>query len=140
MKTLILLLAMLMGSLLYSQNSAENTGNITVNVPNAQTDEGAVLFALYSEDNFLQGKPVYSAYSEITDGKATGIFENVPSGTYSIVFFHDENNNKKMDFDENGMPLENYATSGETASYGPPNWDESNFIYDGSDRLFEIRF
>lgn len=140
MKTLILLLAMFAGSFMYSQTTSENTGKITVNVTNASNDEGAVLFGLYTKDNFLQSAPPFAAHSEIKEGKATATFENVPSGTYAIAIFHDKNGNHQMDFDESGMPLEEYATSGEPISYGPPTWEASNFSYDGSDKELDIRF
>lgn len=139
MKTLILLLAMFLGSLMYSQTSPVTTGKITVKVTNANSDEGEMLFALYSEDNFLQGRPQFSALSKIKDGYATGTFENVPEGTYAVVILHDKNGNHQMDFDQSGMPLEGYGTSGNTYSYGPPTWEDSRFNYEGKDTEMKIR-
>lgn len=139
MKTLILLLAMFVGSFMYSQETSTPTGKITVKVPNANSDEGDMLFALYSEDNFLQGRPKFSALSKIKDGYASGTFENVPEGTYSVVILHDKNGNHQMDFDQSGMPLEGYGTSGNAYNYGPPTWEDSHFSYDGKDTEMEIR-
>lgn len=142
MKTLAILLALFVGSLIYAQETQTTpevkTGTITVVVPNVSSDQGEILFALYSEDNFLNQQPKFHAMSEIKDGKAVGIFENVPAGTYSVVFFHDKNGNKKMDFESNGMPMEDYGTSG-TTSYGPPQWNDTKFEYDASSKEMEIR-
>lgn len=139
MKTLILLLAMFVGSFMYAQNSSAPSGTITVSVPNVKSENGNILFALYTQDNFLQGKSQYSAVSEIENGQATGVFNEVPAGTYAVVILHDKNGNYQMDFDQNGMPMEAYGTSGNTMSYGPPTWEESHFSYDGKDIQMEIR-
>lgn len=142
MKTLAFLLAMLVGSIVYAQetvDSSKSSGTIKATVPNLKSDEGQVLFALYTEDNFLMQPSIYPAKSEMHDGKAYAIFENVPAGTYAIVVLHDKNSNKKMDFDSSGMPMEDYGTSGNTMSYGPPNWTDANFDFDGSQKNIDIR-
>ena len=84
--------------------------------------------------------PDFSAKIEIINGKATANFENVPKGNYAIVVLHDRNGNGKMDFDQNGIPQENYGTSSQSIVYGPPSWEHSNFQYDGTKKVIEIRF
>ncbi|MCM8570712.1 DUF2141 domain-containing protein [Gramella jeungdoensis] len=138
MKTIALLLAMLLGSLMYGQTDA--TGKITATVPNVNGSDGEVLFALYTEDNFMKREANFSAMSKIVDGKAVGVFDNVPEGTYALVAMHDKNSNKRMDFDTSGMPQEDYGTSGNSMSFGPPNWMESKFDFDGNKKEIEIRF
>lgn len=142
MKTLAILLALFVGSLMYAQNTESptevKTGTITVDVPNVSSDQGEILFALYTEDNFLNQQPKFHAMSKIKDGHAVGVFENVPAGTYAVVFFHDKNSNTKMDFETNGMPIEDYGTSG-TTSYGPPMWNDTKFEFDATSKEMEIR-
>ncbi|MCG9972720.1 DUF2141 domain-containing protein [Christiangramia crocea] len=138
MKTIALLLAMLVGSFMHGQK--ENTGTITTVVPNVNGTEGEVLFALYTQDDFMKREADFSAVSKIVDESATCIFENVPAGTYALVVMHDKNSNQRMDFDNSGMPQEDYGTSGNTMSPGPPNWMESKFEFDGTDKKIEIRF
>ncbi len=143
MKTIAFLFAMFLGSLLYgqdTQNSLEKTGIIKATVPNLNSEEGDVLFALYTEDNFLKEASIYPVETKIENGKAYATFENVPSGTNAIVVLHDRNSNKRMDFDANGIPKEDYGASGNLLSYGPPNWAESKFEYDGKEKAIEIRF
>jgi uncharacterized protein (DUF2141 family) len=138
MKTLAFLAALLLGSFVYGQ--AENPGTIIATVTNVNGNEGNVKFALFSADTFMKTEAEFIAIAEIKEGEAIGTFENIPVGTYAILAMHDKNNNKKMDFDANGMPVEDYGASGNALSYGPPNWNESNFEFDGTSKEIEIRF
>ncbi|PTX43380.1 uncharacterized protein (DUF2141 family) [Christiangramia gaetbulicola] len=138
MKTIAVLVAMLIGALMQAQT--ENTGTINATVSNVIGTEGNVKFGLYSEDTFMKTAPEYSVKAEIKDGKAIANFENVPEGTYALLVMHDKNDNGKMDFDANGMPVENYGSSGTGMSYGPPSWDHSKFEFNGEQKELEIRF
>ena len=138
MKTIAVLVAMLIGALMQAQT--ENTGTINATVSNVIGTEGNVKFGLYSEDTFMKAAPEYSVKAEIKDGKAIANFENVPEGTYALLVMHDKNDNGKMDFDANGMPVENYGSSGTGMSYGPPSWDHSKFEFNGDQKELEIRF
>ncbi len=55
-------------------------------------------------------------------------FENVPPGTYAIVVLHDENDNRKLDKNRLGIPLEGYGVSNNhTHALAAPRWDEAKF-------------
>ncbi|MBT8319247.1 MAG: DUF2141 domain-containing protein, partial [Gramella sp.] len=123
MKTIAILVAMLLGAL--TQAQSEKAGNINATVSNVSGTEGSVRFGLYTSESFMKTNPEYWANAEIEHGKATANFENIPSGTYAILVMHDRNDNGKMDFDANGMPLESYGSTGNALSYGPPVWEES---------------
>ena len=138
MKTLAVLFALLLGSIVHGQT--EGSGNITATVPNVNGTEGNVLFGLYNADNFMKSRPEFSVKAKIKNGKAVANFEDIPEGTYAVLVMHDKNDNESMDFDTNGMPLEDYGTSGNGMSYGPPSWEESKFQFDGTDHAIEIRF
>lgn len=137
MKTLLLLLALFIGSLVNAQTAA--THELKVSVPNVTNDNGEVLFALYTEENFMR-EPAYAKKSEIKDGKATVTFENIPEGNYALMVMHDENANGRMDFETNGMPKESYASSGDSAAMGPPMWSDTNFKLDASTKAMSLRF
>lgn len=138
MKTIAVLFAMFIGSLVQSQNA--ESGKINVSVPNVNGTQGAVHFALHTADTFMKKAAVASAKSAIIDGKATVTFEGIENGTYAIVVLHDKNENGKMDMDPSGMPAEDYGTSGNSMSFGPPNWEESKFNFDSASKDIEIRF
>ncbi|TRO66730.1 DUF2141 domain-containing protein [Christiangramia sabulilitoris] len=138
MKTIAVLAAMLLGALVQAQTGT--SGNISATVPNVSGTEGSVVFGLYSAETFMKAEPEFAVSADIIDGKAVAHFEDVPHGTYAILVMHDKNDNKKMDFDTNGMPLENYGSSGNGMSYGPPVWEDSKFDFDGTPKQLEIRF
>ena len=140
----ILTLALLFTSFLIAQAPNEtkiiNGQEITVTLLNASSDEGTLNFAFYNEDTFMKGAPLFSKVGKITDGKSSVVFENIPSGEYAIICYHDENSNKRMDFMDNGMPKENYGTSNNPLSFGPPNYEESKFVVKNEAISLEIKF
>jgi uncharacterized protein (DUF2141 family) len=98
---------------------------IKVTIPIKST-EGTVLIGLHNETTFMKA-PLVGLESTIKDGKAEVTFENIHPGIYGIMVLHDKNNNRQMDFDSNGMPLESYGTSNNVMAYGPPLWQDVKF-------------
>ncbi|MGB3590753.1 MAG: DUF2141 domain-containing protein [Nonlabens sp.] len=125
MKTMITTIALLLVTLASYAQSATHT--LRVEVSNASTDKGAMVYALSTKADFGSPQPFKSAKVTIEDGKAIAMFENVPTGEYAIIALHDLNGNGKMDFENTGRPMEDYGTSSGTITYGPPNWEESKF-------------
>ncbi|MFV8226078.1 DUF2141 domain-containing protein [Christiangramia aquimixticola] len=137
MKTILFLLAILATNLVNAQDT--ESGNIEVKVPNVSSSTGEVLFALYTEDNFMQA-PVASLKAEIIEGEASANFKNLKEGNYAILVMHDVNMNMQMDFDIDGLPLEDYGSSNNVYEMGPPTWGNSNFKFTGKNTKMEIRF
>lgn len=124
--TLILFFSLLMFQQM--NTSEEVTTSITVVVENLKSTDGTVLVALYSEETFMKAAPEKSISAKIVDGKATVTFEGVEKGIYGITVVHDKNGNNKMDFDNVGMPLEDYGISNNKFNpYGPPVWSDARF-------------
>lgn len=120
-------------------NSATNT--ITVTVPNVSGAEGVVIVALYSSnENFMKREATASKNGIIKDGKSTVVFENVAAGEYAIVCLHDKNSNKRMDFNEGGMPLEDYGSSNNVMAFGPPTFEDAKFIVENKSLDLTIKF
>ncbi|WP_411768054.1 DUF2141 domain-containing protein [Winogradskyella sp. A3E31] len=138
MKTLILTLTLILSSLL---GSAQDKGqNITVTIDNVQGDKGKVSFALHTKDTFMKTAPVATLETKIENGKVKVVFKDIEPGEYAILVLHDANENGKMDFQENGMPLENFAASNNTMSYGPPQYSDAKFTLGAEDLKLNIRF
>ena len=112
---------------------------ITVTVVNATTDNGNVSFALYDQVTFMK-TPLKGASAKIIKGKSTVTFKNITQGEYSVICFHDKNNNGKIDFNENGMPLEDYGASNNNMDFGPPSFLDSKFTVIEEDVCLEIKF
>ncbi len=124
----------LTGSLVSSKKQ-----KITATVVNVTSDSGKVGFALYNKETFMQ-KPLQSKNVKIVNGKSTVVFENVEPGDYAIICFHDKNDNDKMDFEANGMPIEDYGMSNNVMSFGPPTYSDAKFTVSEEDVVLEIKF
>jgi uncharacterized protein (DUF2141 family) len=131
----------------YAQNSNNSeietnskSYQINVQVKNVTSDSGKVYFALYNSEKGFNERSLYKGeMSDIKNGVATVKFSDLEPNTYAIVCFHDANDNKKMDFEKNGMPLEDYGVSNNVISYGPPQFSDAKFELKDKDLTFEIR-
>ena len=127
--------------LAHAQGSEEKykERTITVTVINALNDRGTVKFAFYNEKGF-RIEPLFAKSASVENGISKVIFENIPQGEYAVVCFHDENNNGRMDFYENGMPKESYGASNNEMNMGPPEFYSSKFQVISEDLNLEIKF
>ena len=133
MKTLSLLICLLVATI---SSSAQE---ITVTVDNVTSDEGKIIVSLHVEDTFMKGPGIKNAESKIENGKVTVTFKDVEPGTYAIMVLHDINENNRMDFELTGMPKEDYGMSNNPMSFGPPQFDDAKFEFNGKDLDFIIR-
>lgn len=139
MKHVILTLVFVLTSILGFSQEASGV-SITITIDNVTNDKGKVLTSLHTSETFMKGKGIKDAATEIKDGKVTITFKNVLPGEYAIMSLHDENNNKRMDFQDNGMPLESYGISNNVMSFGPPNYEDAKFKVEETDLELNIRF
>lgn len=116
-----------------------NKRTITVTVPNVTSNKGKVSYALYDKENF-RVKPLQAKSTIVKDKKSTVIFTGVAPGEYAIVCYHDVNGNGKMDFEPNGMPIEDYGISNNPRSFGPPEYETAKFVISDKDVTLEIKF
>lgn len=137
MKILVSILVLAMLSITNSI-TAQNK-KITVTVANVTSDAGKVGFALYNKDNFRR-IPIQGKEGLIKDGITTIIFEDIAPGEYSIICYHDKNSNDKMDFQSNGMPLEDYGASNNSMAFAPPTFEDSKFILKDENLNLDIKF
>ena len=139
MKNLILSIAIVFTSLIsFSQD--EKGVSITVTINNVPNNEGVVALALHNKDTFMKVAPIQAKTSKIEDNKIVLTFENVTPGEYAVLGNHDANNNGKMDFRENGMPLESYGASNNVMNFGPPQFSDAKFTVVDKNIELTIRF
>jgi len=138
MKQLSLIIALFLSVISYAQDTKGIT--ITVTIDNVLNNNGKVLLGLHNESTFMRGLGIQNLDSTIEDGKVTITFKNVEPGNYAILALHDENENKRMDFETNGMPKESYGTSNNPRSYGPPQFGEAKFEVTDTNLELNIRF
>lgn len=139
MRKAMTLLFMLATTIILTAQETEGV-NITVVIDNVTSNEGKVLISLHTTDTFMKGPGIANLESEIKDGKVSLTFENIAPGTYAIMAMHDANDNKRMDYEANGMPKERYGMSGNDMSFGPPSFEMAKFEASDEDLEFNIRF
>jgi uncharacterized protein (DUF2141 family) len=138
MKNLVLALGIFL--IAFSAKAQKETVTVKVIVDNVLNDNGTLLVSLHSNETFMKGPGVIDLQEEALKGAVTLTFENVKPGTYAIMVLHDENNNKRMDFEANGMPKESYGMSGNVMAMGPPTFTDAKFEVAAEDLEFTIRF
>lgn len=139
MKTLGLILGLIFTGHIASAQESDGV-TLTVTIENVLTDNGKVLAALHTEETFMKGKGVENFETVAKKGAVTFTFKNVVPGTYAISTLHDANDNRRMDFEANGMPKESYGMSGNEMTMGPPNFDDAKFEVSDKDLEFNIHF
>ncbi|TCK66672.1 uncharacterized protein (DUF2141 family) [Winogradskyella wandonensis] len=137
MKNLFFTIALVFTSFIgFSQEGA----TITVTIDNVANNNGTVGMALHTENTFMKAAPIMAKSSKIEDNKVVITFENVQPGVYAVLANHDANDNGKMDFRENGMPLEAYGASNNVMNFGPPQFADAKFTVTDKDIELTIRF
>lgn len=136
MKILVVILSSI---LIFTGNYTPSNKNITLTATNLKTDEGKVSFVLFDKITFMK-RPLESKRAFIIDGKSTVTFENLKKGEYSVVCFHDKNNNDRIDFDELGFPIEDYASSNHLFSSEKTTFTNSKFSLEEKYLTLEIKF
>ncbi|HLV14887.1 MAG TPA: DUF2141 domain-containing protein [Xanthomarina sp.] len=116
-----------------------NTYSITVTINNPLSDNGTMIIGLHNESTFMKSQGIENQKSVIIDGKVQVTFEDLKPGTYAIMVLHDANGNGRMDFNDNGMPLESYGMSNNPMLYGPPSFTDAKFNLENEDLELQIR-
>lgn len=120
------------------------TTTIQVDAEKIRSTTGMMACALFNvADGFpdVQAKSFQYIYVSINSGIASCEFKDVAAGTYAVSVFHDENNNKKLDKNFVGMPLEGYGVSNNIRHMmSAPEFKESSFQVNGEvDKNIKIR-
>ena len=140
-KIMKLVTSIVVMAVLFITNSviAQEKASITAEVINVSSDTGKVGFALYDKASFML-KPIQAVNAKIAEGKSIVTFENVPFGEYAIICYHDKNDNDKMDFSANGMPIEDYGASNNVMTFGPPTFEGAKFAVSEKNVSLKIKF
>jgi uncharacterized protein (DUF2141 family) len=123
-----------------AQSSAPNTGAgaapIIVVISGFPDNVGRASCGLYNQtDGWATDKNVFmNATAPILGSTATCTFNNVPSGSYAVAFFHDRRMNNKMQKNFLGIPQEGYGFSNNVKprGFGPPSFSDASFAHKGT--------
>jgi len=87
--------------------------------------KGNINVAVCDRERFLK-QCAYSASVPAKAGETVVNVKDVPAGTWAVLAYHDENENKELDRNFIGIPKENYGFSRDAASrFGPPSFEEA---------------
>ncbi|WDE01384.1 DUF2141 domain-containing protein [Thalassomonas actiniarum] len=112
-----------------------HSANIQLEITGIKNDQGKLYIQLFhGEENYNQGKAELATMTKAKSGNATLIFQDVDSGEYALRFYHDENNNGKLDSNLFGIPTEGYGFSNNAMpNFGPAKYQEMKFQVNGGD-------
>ncbi|PTM08185.1 MAG: hypothetical protein DA407_08695 [Bacteroidetes bacterium] len=139
MKTLSLFIALIISSTLSFAQETKGQ-DITVTIENIANNRGHVVIGLHTADTFMKAEGLQQAATKVNDGKVIVTFKNVAPGNYALLALHDENDNNKMDFEPNGMPMESFGLSNNPMLMGPPAFSDGKFEVANENVELTIKF
>jgi uncharacterized protein (DUF2141 family) len=105
---------------------------LTIDITGIRNADGIVRMAIFDkEDQFPKGDKVTSR--NVKAAKAIGgalsvTFDDLAPGRYAVAFHHDENENKKMDFEFFFLPAEGYGFSNDArVIFSAPTFEATSF-------------
>jgi uncharacterized protein (DUF2141 family) len=118
-------------SLGFSQNSV-----LTVSVSGLKNSTGKLTAELYNSKGKFLKTAFKTVSSAIKSNSASVIFTDITKGEYTIMVYHDENNNGKLDKNFIGMPKEPVACSNNAKGFmGPPKYEDAKFTITADSKI-----
>ena len=129
---ILIILNFLFLNLIFSQEEitkfyiTELRGDISLEmeINNLESNKGPIYIRILDENE----NPVIVGTSPVINYSAEISFDSIFPGKYAIQFFHDENENQKMDFNLIGIPKEKFGSSNDVKPVlGPPKFEKMLF-------------
>ena len=122
---ILIILNFLFSNLIFSQEEttkfyiSELRGDISLEmeINNLESNKGPIYIRILDENE----NPVIVGTSPVINYSARISFDSISPGKYAIQFFHDENENQKMDFSLIGIPKEKFGSSNNCLLYTSPS-------------------
>tara|TARA_B100001287_G_scaffold1958_1_gene1494 strand:+ start:45 stop:494 length:450 start_codon:yes stop_codon:yes gene_type:complete len=127
-----IILNFLFSNLIFSQEETtkfyitELRGDISLEmeINNLESNKGPIYIRILDENE----NPVIVGTSPVINYSSEISFDSIFPGKYAIQFFHDENENQKMDFNLIGIPKEKFGSSNDVKPIlGPPKFKKMLF-------------
>lgn len=141
--TLLLALGISVLATSFTKEKTVTTSSLNVSVSGIPSVLGNVYFLIYNQAIGYPSNPE-KAYKKVIT-KVTGanqivVIENLPSGNYSIVAFHDKNANNEFDKTWYGSPKESYGFTNTPNNFcGTPSFQQTSFQYNGKVETVKIQ-
>jgi uncharacterized protein (DUF2141 family) len=124
MKISVIFLFILLFSLsVHCQNT------LTIDIQLICNNKGTILLELRDENNHV----VKGISGEIKNNRCIITINDLKAGKYTFKYFHDENENKKLDTNWIGIPTEGFGFSNNVwGTFGPPAVEKTIFELNGN--------
>jgi uncharacterized protein (DUF2141 family) len=107
---------------------------ISVSIKGLKNNNGTVYISLFNaKEGFPENhlKALRTSAIKIINNSTQITFSNLPKGEYAIACFHDENENKKLDTNMFGYPVESFGASNNAkGTLGPPSFENAKIKID----------
>ena len=129
---ILIILNFLFSNLIFSQEETtkfyitELRGDISLEmeINNLESNKGPIYIRILDENE----NPVIVGTSPVINYSSEISFDSIFPGKYAIQFFHDENENQKMDLSLIGIPKEKFGSSNDVKPIlGPPKFKKMLF-------------
>ena len=106
-------------------------GVLSVKIKGFRSDKGSLMIALYNSTKTYMKEPkaLSKKVVKIQNKQAQVTFKDLAYGNYAFVFFHDANDNRKLDKNLVGIPKEAYGFSNNArGTFGPPSFQSAKVV------------
>tara|TARA_B100000886_G_scaffold220580_1_gene153295 strand:- start:61 stop:495 length:435 start_codon:yes stop_codon:yes gene_type:complete len=98
--------------------------SLEMEINSLESNKGPIYIRILDENE----NPVIVGTSPVVNYSSRISFDSISPGKYAIQFFHDENENQKMDFNLIGIPKEKFGSSNDVKPiFGPPKFEKMLF-------------
>lgn len=125
----------------YAEKDGQAHGMLVVRLKGVAEKQGTLEIALCKSPEEWKGEKAYfkTAHIAATAGMVEYVFDDLADGEYAIKAFQDKNDNRILDKDFMGVPLEGYGFSTSApALFGPPPYHKAAFRFKGPAMTLEI--
>lgn len=108
-----------------------------INFSAQQKNNGKLYVQLFdSEEGYKRGNAAAASVVRPKGTTAVISFNDLQAGEYALRFFHDQNNNGKMETNLMGLPTEGYGFSNNARpNFGPVSYEQIKFTLGENQRL-----
>ena len=109
--------------------------SLEIKINNLESNKGPIYIRILDENE----NPVIVGTSTVINYSSEISFDSISPGKYAIQFFHDENENQKMDFNLIGIPKEKFGSSNNVKPVlGPPKFEKMLINLNDSEKIIII--
>jgi outer membrane protein len=139
MKTYAIRKAVFLCLVLFVYSEALYAAEVRVHLENTPPTGTAIFMLFDSANAFGDFRDPAMMVKHLIDDREFYLIENVPSGTYALLVYYDENDNNRLDRNFIGIPKESVGFSNSYQPQGPPSYSRATFfVSEDESRVFNV--